>query len=206
MKPLRFVIKPVMALIAMLLACMSWATAESEAYDEQALLAKYNALGVLKAEDTTQGELLWLRGRIAKAVYSFKHEGKPHCSRVIPVAIGGLTKSRLGAYKGTGFTMLVLSQQLSDALSKGNKIHSEDLRFEWTQDPMAMQSVHLSLEDIGSGETTEPDQTTEPDKTKAKPLDGVIIEGIANDEGFILNSRRRWVSWFTGKRFEKKCI
>lgn len=30
-------------------------------------------------------------------------------------------------------------------------------------------------------------------------LDGVIVSGISEDENFILNSRRRWISWLSGK-------
>lgn len=37
-------------------------------------------------------------------------------------------------------------------------------------------------------------------------IDGVIINGITPKEGFILNSKRRWLSWFMGNKNNPICI
>ncbi len=36
--------------------------------------------------------------------------------------------------------------------------------------------------------------------------DGVVISGISGKEGFVLNSRRRWISWMTGENYPSDCL
>jgi len=42
--------------------------------------------------------------------------------------------------------------------------------------------------------------------SKDTDLDGYIRRGIAADEGFILNSKRRWISWFMEEGKKLGCI
>jgi len=42
-------------------------------------------------------------------------------------------------------------------------------------------------------------------KEDDKNADGLIAHGIRSDEGFILNSKRRWVSWFLGDKPNLVC-
>ncbi len=35
--------------------------------------------------------------------------------------------------------------------------------------------------------------------------DGLIVDGIEDNEGFVLNSRRKWISWFLDSRQQPEC-
>lgn len=41
--------------------------------------------------------------------------------------------------------------------------------------------------------------------TGESAADGVIVNGIAADEGFVLNARRRWISWLLDNKPEPSC-
>ncbi|WP_076589154.1 hypothetical protein [Vibrio ostreicida] len=42
-------------------------------------------------------------------------------------------------------------------------------------------------------------------QAEADNVDGLIVSGISPNEGFVLNSRRRWISWFLGKSQSAVC-
>ena len=41
--------------------------------------------------------------------------------------------------------------------------------------------------------------------TGESAADGYIVKGIAADEGFVLNARRRWISWLLDNKPEPSC-
>ncbi|MCE0495565.1 hypothetical protein [Vibrio salinus] len=129
--------------------------------------------GILTVEKMTQGELLWLKGRIGDATYTLIKGGKETCTVKIPVAVGSKSDTGLGISETKGLTIFVMSKSLSDALIHGKRINSEDWHF-----------------------------STREQDTNA---DGVVIEGIKTDEEFVLNSRRRWISWLMGKSYDSDC-
>ncbi len=123
-----------------------------------------SGLGVLTVDNTTQGQLLWLRGRIADASYTFTRQDDKTCNIKVPVVIGSIAEPDIGITTTKGFTIIVMSQRLNEALLQGHPISSEDWSF----------------------------TTHEGDDNS----DGRIVEGISPREAFILNSKRRWISWF----------
>ena len=42
-------------------------------------------------------------------------------------------------------------------------------------------------------------------KESDEKVDGLIVNGIKFKEGFILNSKRRWISWLTGNKHSEIC-
>ncbi|MVD20407.1 hypothetical protein D6U55_12945, partial [Vibrio cholerae] len=59
---------------------------------------------------------------------------------------------------------------------------------------IAITNPRLS-EAILEGQRIHSDDWVFSTKEERKKVDGYIVSGIAADEGFILNSRRRWISW-----------
>jgi len=110
------------------------------------------ALGILSVERLTQGS---------------------HCTVKVPVVVGRVANTGLGIDSVTGLSIIVMNQQLSDALIKGERINSN----EWHFTGMAEQ---LSA-------------------------DGYIVKGIEADEGFVLNSKRRWISWLLDDKPALNC-
>ncbi|EGA64057.1 hypothetical protein [Vibrio brasiliensis] len=120
--------------------------------------------GILTVEKMTQGQLLWLNGRVGEASYTYRRQDEQQCIVKLPVAVGSIGKSDIGISETNGLTIKILSQRLNEALIQGERVNSEDWLF----------------------------TTNENDKG----ADGVITSGIRPDEAFILNSKRRWISWF----------
>ncbi|WP_261883923.1 hypothetical protein [Vibrio pelagius] len=42
-------------------------------------------------------------------------------------------------------------------------------------------------------------------KAYSEDIDGFIVNGIGSEEGFVLNSKRRWISWFLGDSQNLDC-
>ncbi|MEZ8724348.1 hypothetical protein AB6D66_25100 [Vibrio pomeroyi] len=120
--------------------------------------------GTLSVDNMTQGQLLWLNGRIGDAIYSFTLQDGKECTLKVPVAVGRISEPDFGISETEGLAIVVMSQRLNDALLQGKRINSEEWRF-----------------------------TT---KTYDENIDGLIINGISFEEGFVLNSKRKWISWF----------
>ncbi|WP_425667315.1 hypothetical protein ACPUEJ_15430 [Vibrio tubiashii] len=132
-----------------------------------------NSLGVIVADQMTQGQLVWLKGRVGNAIYRFSDPDGRDCNMELPVAIGSVSDSGLGISETKGFTLYVVSEQLNQAIQHGQRINSKNWRFS------------LNASD--------------------SPIDGFITGGIGADEGFILNSKIRWVSWLMGEEPKIEC-
>ncbi|OOI04119.1 hypothetical protein BIW16_07975 [Vibrio sp. OULL4] len=121
------------------------------------------SFGTLSVDSMTQGQLLWLNGRVGDATYSFtRHDGKA-CTLKVPVAVGRITESGLGISETKGLAIVIVSQRLNDALLQGKRIISKEWHF-----------------------------TT---KAYDENIDGLITNGVGPKEGFVLNSKRKWISW-----------
>ncbi|MDC5811491.1 hypothetical protein OPW33_04740 [Vibrio europaeus] len=132
-----------------------------------------NSLGVIVADQMTQGQLVWLKGRVGTAIYRFSDPDGRNCTMELPVAIGSVSDSGLGISETKGFTLYVVSEKLNQAILLGQRINSKKWRF----------SLNASESSI----------------------DGFISGGIGADEGFILNSKRRWISWLMGEETKLEC-
>ena len=131
------------------------------------------ALGILSVERLTQGSLLWMQGRVGEGSYTTADSEGRHCTVKVPVVVGRVANTGLGIDSVTGLSIIVMNQQLSDALIKGERINSN----EWHFTGMAEQ---LSA-------------------------DGYIVKGMEADEGIVLNSKRRWISWLLDDKPALNC-
>ncbi|MEZ9230976.1 hypothetical protein AB4259_07840 [Vibrio amylolyticus] len=143
-------------------------------HNQAAMAYPSKAVGILTVETMTQGQLIWLKGRVGEGVYTFTEIGGRRCSLKIPVAIGSISDSSIGFSQSNGLTIAVISARLNKALIGGKRLNHQDWHF---------TRQH--------GE---------------KNADALIVSGINEDEGFVLNSKRKWLSWFTGEKREVKCI
>ncbi|KYN26393.1 hypothetical protein AUQ44_15280 [Vibrio cidicii] len=136
------------------------------------------ALGVVSVGKMNQGELIWLRGRVGDGRYTHMNEQGQHCTLSVPVAVGQIGDSGLGIEETAGLSIIVMSDKLNHALLSGERILSD----QW-------QIVFW------------------PRKGAAKlpQADGYIVQGIEAKESFVLNSKRRWVSWLTGDSRLLRC-
>ncbi|MFP8967934.1 hypothetical protein ACKC9G_15245 [Pokkaliibacter sp. CJK22405] len=132
------------------------------------------ALGILSIDSMTQGQMLWLKGRVGEASYQYRGPDNRQCTLNVPVAVGRIADADVGVSTVPGLQILVLSAQLSQALLAGERIKSDDWHFSRAQ----------------GGDN----------------VDGLILQGIAPDEGFVLNSRRRWISWLRGDNRTPVCL
>jgi hypothetical protein len=130
--------------------------------------------GILTIDNMTQGQLLWLKGRVGEASYTFTRQDESTCIVKVPVAVGSISEPDLGISETKGLTIVVVSQRLNDALMQGERINSKDWRF-----------------------------TTQEDDDN---VDGLITSGISLKEGFVLNSQKRWISWFLGNKQNPVCL
>ncbi|GDY25983.1 hypothetical protein AHAT_18730 [Agarivorans sp. Toyoura001] len=120
-------------------------------------------LGVLKVKHTTEGNLLWLQGRVGEGQYSIVNEAGEQCSIDMPIAIGDLTKTHIGIVKQTGLEIAITNPQLNHQLLIGKPVTSDNWVFRRADESL--------------------------------PADGYLVSGINTEESFVLNSRRRWISW-----------
>ncbi|AUI87933.1 hypothetical protein BS333_16230 [Vibrio azureus] len=127
------------------------------------ILSPAGSLGTLSVDNMTQGQLLWLNGRVGDAIYSFTLQDEKACSLKVPVAVGRISKPDFGISQTEGLVIFVMSQRLHDALLQGKRINSEEWHF-----------------------------TT---KKYDENIDGLITNGVHFEEGFVLNSKRKWISW-----------
>ncbi|MBE3667622.1 hypothetical protein BOO24_06615 [Vibrio navarrensis] len=136
------------------------------------------AFGVVSVGKMNQGELIWLRGRVGDGRYTHVDEHGRHCTLSVPVAVGQVTDSGLGIEEAAGLSIIVMSDKLNHALLSGERILSDQWRFVfWPREEAA----------------------------KLPQADGYIVQGIEAKESFVLNSKRRWVSWLTGDSRLLRC-
>lgn len=119
--------------------------------------------GILSVDNMTQGQLLWLNGRVGDATYSFTRQDGKACTLKVPVAVGRISEPGLGISETKGLAIVIVSQRLNDALLQGKRIISKEWHF-----------------------------TT---KAYDENIDGLITNGVGPEEGFVLNSKRKWISW-----------
>ncbi len=86
-------------------------------------------MGILTVKNMTEGQLLWMKGRVGEGKYTSVDVQNRHCSITVPIAIGGFTDTRLGVHSVQGLTIAITNQKLSDSLMSGQRIHSEDWVF-----------------------------------------------------------------------------
>ncbi|MDO6685882.1 MULTISPECIES: hypothetical protein [unclassified Agarivorans] len=120
-------------------------------------------LGVLKVKHTTEGNLLWLQGRVGEGQYSTIDDAGKQCSIDVPIAIGHLTKTHIGIVKQPGLEIAITNPELNHQLLSGKPVASDNWIFRPADDSL--------------------------------PADGYLVSGINPEESFVLNSRRRWISW-----------
>ncbi|WP_159738405.1 hypothetical protein [Vibrio atypicus] len=134
------------------------------------------AVGVLTVPQMTQGELLWLKGRVGTGKYITVDSSGRHCSIEVPVAVGGFMSSGIGLDSVDGLTIVVTSSSLNDAIVEGERINSEAWKF--------------ARSPAFAGGT----------------VDAYILSGLSADEGFIINSKRRWLSWLSDSTPKSLCL
>ncbi|KGK19859.1 hypothetical protein [Vibrio navarrensis] len=136
------------------------------------------AFGVVSVGKMNQGELIWLRGRVGDGRYTHVNKQGQHCTLSVPVAVGQVIDSGLGIEEAAGLSIIVMSDKLNHALLSGERIISDQWQFVfWPRD--------------GAEEILQ--------------VDGYIVQGIEAKESFVLNSKRRWVSWLTGDSRLLRC-
>ncbi|EJV9310107.1 hypothetical protein [Vibrio vulnificus] len=136
------------------------------------------AKGILSVEKMTEGQFFWLRGRIGEGRYTRFDEFGRHCSYQIPVVAGAMADAGFSVNTVSGMFVIVMSQRLNDALLAGERISSAHWRF------VVLPNELSSSEQV---------------------MDGYIVEGVLPDEHFILNSKRRWISWLAGDKRSEMC-
>jgi hypothetical protein len=137
--------------------------------------------GFLVVNQMTEGQLLHLKGRVGQGRYSgTDHQERP-CSIDLPVAIGSTVDTGIGIHSTDGLKIVVVSQKLNDAIFNRERIVSSDWVFVgYSED----ESKHSKNSD---------------------GVDGYIIHGISREEGFVINGRRKWISWFLGEIPSLEC-
>lgn len=136
------------------------------------------AKGILSVEKMTEGQFFWLRGRVGEGRYTRFDEFGRHCSYQIPVVAGAMADAGFSVNTVSGVFVIVMSQRLNDALLAGERISSAHWRF------VVLPNELSSSEQV---------------------MDGYIVEGVLPDEHFILNSKRRWISWLAGDKRSETC-
>lgn len=131
------------------------------------------AIGLLQVDRLTQGELLWMQGRVGEGVYTTLNPAGQHCAIKVPVAVGRVEKSGVGIASVSGLSIIVMNPQLSAALISGERVRSDEWSFAWG--------------------------------VSQRAADGYVIGGIGEHEGFVLNSKRRWISWFLQEKPALQC-
>jgi hypothetical protein len=130
--------------------------------------------GVLTVNQMMEGQLLRLKGRVGQGHYIGIDYRDRYCSIELPVAIGSTTDTNIGIRTTDGVKIVVTSQKLSDAILRGERIVSSDWVFRSSVEGISIHAENGFL------------------------ADGYIIHGIGTEEGFVVNARRKWISWFLG--------
>lgn len=134
----------------------------------------YRIEGMLTVPAMTQGQLLWLKGRVGEGEYQARNTRGELCQITVPVAVGLIDQTAgLDVADVTGLKIAIRSPELSRAILNGEPIRSEDWVFSY--------------------------------KGELKQSDGYIVEGVARDEGFVINARKRWISWLLDEERDAKC-
>ncbi len=134
----------------------------------------YRIEGMLTVPVMTQGQLLWLKGRVGEGEYQARNTRGELCQITVPVAVGLIDQTAgLDVANVTGLKIAIRSPELSRAILNGEPIRSDDWVFSY--------------------------------KGELKQSDGYIVEGIARDEGFVINARKRWISWLLDEERDAKC-
>ncbi|WP_243694210.1 hypothetical protein [Vibrio viridaestus] len=127
--------------------------------------------GVLTVSTMTEGQLMWVKGRVGEGEYRYTDNKGSTCVLLVPVVVGSKENAGIHIGETKGLEILVESEKLNDALIEGQRIVSNEWQF---------------------------------DSSNVDP-DGKIVAGIKSNEGFILNSRRRWISWLLDKQPDIRC-
>ncbi len=134
----------------------------------------YRIEGMLTVRAMTQGQMLWLKGRVGEGEYQARNARGELCQITVPVAVGLIDqRAGLDMANVTGLKIAIRSPELSRAILNGEPIRSEDWVFSY--------------------------------KGELKQSDGYIVEGVAREEGFVINARKRWISWLLDEERDAKC-
>jgi hypothetical protein len=151
--------------ITMLILMNTFVQAKAEIHLPQTVI------GTLTIDNMTEGQLLWMKGKVGQGKYSGIDEQGRHCSIDVPVVIGSFSETSIGIQSSKGVEIAVTSSELNEALLSGRPINNSDWVFRANP-----------------------------------PSDGYIISGIEPSEQFILNSRKRWASWFLDEKVTPSCL
>nr|AIW55706.1 hypothetical protein [Vibrio cholerae] len=83
-------------------------------------------IGLLTITKMTQGQLLWLKGRVGEGKYQAKNAQGQECSIEVPVAIGSFSQANIGIHSTQGLMIAITNPRLSEAILEGQRIHSDD--------------------------------------------------------------------------------
>ncbi|WP_342608896.1 hypothetical protein [Vibrio tritonius] len=76
----------------------------------------------------TQGQLLWLKGRVGEGIYRFTRNHQ-QCERLIPVVVGSQDGNSIGISDTEGLSIAVTSDKLNQALQSGERVLSSNWQF-----------------------------------------------------------------------------
>tara|TARA_Y100001956_G_C4099370_1_gene176860 strand:- start:520 stop:1002 length:483 start_codon:yes stop_codon:yes gene_type:complete len=91
-----------------------------------------DALGVFTVSSMTQGELLWLKGRVGEGKYISVDGLGRHCSLKVPIVLGEVGEVSVGIETVDGLSIVVTSHELNKALMAGQRVTSGDWDLSYT--------------------------------------------------------------------------
>jgi hypothetical protein len=86
-------------------------------------------IGTLTVDNMTEGQLLWMKGKVGEGKYLGIDQQGRHCSINVPVVIGHFSETRVGVHETNGFIIAITSRGLSEALLSGRPINNTDWVF-----------------------------------------------------------------------------
>ena len=100
-------------------------------------------LGVITVSKMTQGQLLWLKGRVGEGIYRFTRNHQ-QCELLIPVAVGSRDGNSIGISDTEGLSIAVTSDKLNQALQSGERVLSSNWQFAYGAQSHQVDGVVLN--------------------------------------------------------------
>ena len=86
-------------------------------------------IGTLIVGEMTEGQLLWMKGKVGEGKYSGIDKLGRHCAIKVPVVIGSFSETSVGVQSSNGFEIAITSIALSESLLSGRPIKNTDWVF-----------------------------------------------------------------------------
>jgi hypothetical protein len=86
-------------------------------------------IGTLTVNNMTEGQLLWMKGKVGEGIYTGINKQGHQCSIKVPVVIGGFSDTLVDNQSSNGFEIVITNQALSEALLSGKPIKNTDWIF-----------------------------------------------------------------------------